>query len=110
MRQPPARYSAPVSFVHALSLADFITTIVGFEVFGTHRRRLPFSGRGRQPNRSHQEAERRIVAARVRGGFFRHAIVCKWPKAAVSECLLSRRCWRLSGNQPRSWGEPDTSK
>jgi nitroreductase len=25
-----------VSFVHAPSLADFITTIVGFEVFGTH--------------------------------------------------------------------------
>jgi len=37
MRQPLARYRAPVSFVHALSLADFITTIVGFEVFGTHR-------------------------------------------------------------------------
>jgi hypothetical protein len=29
-----------VSFVHAPSLADFITTIVGFEVFGTHRARL----------------------------------------------------------------------
>jgi hypothetical protein len=25
-----------VSFVHAPSLADFITTIVGFKVFGTH--------------------------------------------------------------------------
>ena len=36
MRQSLARYSAPVSFVHAPSLADFITTIVGFEVFGTH--------------------------------------------------------------------------
>ena len=41
MRQPLARYSAPVSFVHTLSLADFITTIVGFEVFGTHTYSLP---------------------------------------------------------------------
>src|SRR3984893_3849363 len=31
-----ARYSAPASFVHAPSLADFITTMVGFKVFGTH--------------------------------------------------------------------------
>jgi hypothetical protein len=38
MRQSLARYSATVSFVHALSLADFITTIVGFEAFGTHKR------------------------------------------------------------------------
>jgi hypothetical protein len=37
MHQSLARYSAPVSFVHALSLADFITIIVGFKVFGTHR-------------------------------------------------------------------------
>src|ERR1700751_4473811 len=36
MRQSLARYSATVSFVHAPSLADFITTIVGFEVFGMH--------------------------------------------------------------------------
>src|SRR6266851_7766320 len=36
MRQSLARYSAPVSFVHAPSLADFITTIVGFKVFDTH--------------------------------------------------------------------------
>ena len=28
-----ARYTAPVSFVQALSWADFITTMVGFEVF-----------------------------------------------------------------------------
>jgi hypothetical protein len=26
-----------VSFVHAPSLADFITTMVGFKLFGTHR-------------------------------------------------------------------------
>jgi hypothetical protein len=32
----PRSYSAPVSFVHAPSLADFITTIVGLKVFGTH--------------------------------------------------------------------------
>jgi hypothetical protein len=32
-----APYSAPVSFVQAPSWADFITTMVGFEVFGTHR-------------------------------------------------------------------------
>src|SRR5260370_5522126 len=25
-----------------------------------------------------------------------------WHKAAVSECLLSRRCWGLSGHQPRA--------
>src|SRR5258707_15158940 len=37
MHQSLARYSAPVSFVHAPSLADFITTMVGFKVFGTHR-------------------------------------------------------------------------
>ena len=36
MHQSLARHSAPVLFVHALSLADFITTIVGFDVFGTH--------------------------------------------------------------------------
>ena len=36
MRQSLARCSATVSFVHPPSLADFITTIVGFEVFGTH--------------------------------------------------------------------------
>jgi hypothetical protein len=36
MRQSLARYSATVSFVHAPSLADFITTIVGFEVSGIH--------------------------------------------------------------------------
>jgi len=37
MRQSLARYSAPVSSVHAPSWADFITTMVGFRVFGTHR-------------------------------------------------------------------------
>src|SRR5467141_4981829 len=37
MHQSLARYSAPVSLVHAPSWADFITTMVGFKVFGTHR-------------------------------------------------------------------------
>jgi DNA end-binding protein Ku len=37
MHRSLARYSAPVSFVHAPFWADFITTMVGFEVFGTHR-------------------------------------------------------------------------
>jgi hypothetical protein len=32
-----AAMPAPVSFVHAPSLADFITTMVGFKVFGTDR-------------------------------------------------------------------------
>jgi transposase InsO family protein len=32
-----ARYSAPVSSVHAPSWADFITTMVGFRVFDTHK-------------------------------------------------------------------------
>jgi quercetin dioxygenase-like cupin family protein len=36
MHQSLGRYSAPVSFVHAPSLAGFITTMVGFKVFGTH--------------------------------------------------------------------------
>src|SRR5713226_4254247 len=36
MHQSLARYSAPVSLVHAPSWADFITTMVGFKVFGTH--------------------------------------------------------------------------
>jgi transposase InsO family protein len=36
MHRSLARYSAPVSFVQAPSWADFITTMVGFEVFGTH--------------------------------------------------------------------------
>jgi hypothetical protein len=36
MHQSLARYSAPVSSVHAPSWADFITTMVGFRVFGTH--------------------------------------------------------------------------
>src|SRR6266446_6204460 len=37
MHQSLARYSAPVSLVHAPSWADFITTMVGFKVFGTRR-------------------------------------------------------------------------
>src|SRR5260370_6720934 len=37
MHQSLARYSAPVSLVHAPSGADFITAMVGFKVFGTHR-------------------------------------------------------------------------
>jgi putative SOS response-associated peptidase YedK len=37
MRQSLARCSAPVSFVHAPSLADFITSMFGFKVFGTDR-------------------------------------------------------------------------
>ena len=36
-----AQYSAPVSFVQAPSWADFITTMVGFEVFGTHSQTRP---------------------------------------------------------------------
>src|ERR1700716_862928 len=36
MRRSLARYSAPVSSVHAPSWADFTTTMVGFRVFGTH--------------------------------------------------------------------------
>jgi hypothetical protein len=39
MRRSLARYSAPVSSVQAPSWADFITTIVGFRVFGTHKGR-----------------------------------------------------------------------
>src|SRR5712671_3502127 len=39
MHQSLARYSAPVSLVHAPSWADFITTMVGFKVFGTHNGR-----------------------------------------------------------------------
>src|SRR5690242_20262555 len=39
MRQSLAWYSAPVSSVHTPSWADFITTMVGFRVFGTHRSR-----------------------------------------------------------------------
>src|ERR1700726_3953422 len=35
MRSSIARYSAPVSFIHAPSLADFITIIVGFK-FSVH--------------------------------------------------------------------------
>jgi hypothetical protein len=38
MRPSLAQYSAPVSSVQAPSWADFITTIVGFRVFGTHSR------------------------------------------------------------------------
>src|ERR1700676_348572 len=37
MHRSLARYSAPVSFVQAPSWADFITTMVGLKVFGTHR-------------------------------------------------------------------------
>ena len=44
MHQSLARYSAPVSLVHAPSWADFITTMVGFKVFGTHNGELK-SGR-----------------------------------------------------------------
>jgi hypothetical protein len=36
MRRSLARFSAPVSSVQAPSWADFITTIVGFRIFGTH--------------------------------------------------------------------------
>src|SRR5258707_6846486 len=47
MHRSLARCSAPVSFVQAPSWADFITTMVGFEVFGTHnivRRKKAGSG------------------------------------------------------------------
>src|SRR6266851_2465676 len=44
MHQSLARYSAPVSLVHAPSWADFITTMVGFKVFGTHTGAGPCSG------------------------------------------------------------------
>src|ERR1700681_1955947 len=37
MRQSLARFSASVSSVHSPSWAYFITTMVGFRVFGTHR-------------------------------------------------------------------------
>ena len=37
MHQSLARCSAPVSLVHAPSWADFITAMVGFKVFGTHK-------------------------------------------------------------------------
>jgi len=43
-----ARYSAPVLFVHAPSLVDFITMIVAFKVFGTHSR-PPVANAGRSP-------------------------------------------------------------
>jgi IclR family KDG regulon transcriptional repressor len=36
MRRSLAWYSAPVSFAHVPSWADFITITVGFRVFGTH--------------------------------------------------------------------------
>src|SRR6266851_9861136 len=36
MHQSLARYSAPVSLVHAPSWADSTTAMVGFKVFGTH--------------------------------------------------------------------------
>ena len=37
MRRSLAWYSAPVSFVHVPSRADFITITLGIRVFGTHR-------------------------------------------------------------------------
>jgi hypothetical protein len=43
MRPSLARYSAPVSFVHAPSLADFITNIVGFK-FSVHTGAHPKAG------------------------------------------------------------------
>src|SRR5258708_17475740 len=49
MRQSLARYSSPVSFVHAPSLAHFITTIVGFKVFDTHKGLFLLNGRPRLP-------------------------------------------------------------
>src|SRR6266481_5108067 len=57
MRQSLARYSATVSFVHAPSLADFITTIVGFEVFGTHTHANPVD-RLSSPQRVSKAVER----------------------------------------------------
>jgi hypothetical protein len=54
MRQSLARYCAPASFGHAPSSVDFITTIAGLNVFGTHRGcALLAIGAGRQ--QSHQE-------------------------------------------------------
>src|SRR3979490_3514654 len=38
MRRSLVRCSAPVSSVHAPSWVDFITAMVEFRVFGTHRR------------------------------------------------------------------------
>jgi transposase InsO family protein len=42
-----ARYSTPVSSVHAPSWADFITAMVGFRVFDTHSGHKPTSVRDR---------------------------------------------------------------
>src|ERR1700730_14047303 len=65
MHRSLARYSAPVSFVQAPSWADFITTMVGFEVFATHkgRRSRDFA----PPNPEAAPMQHRLLPARVYG-------------------------------------------
>src|SRR6202051_2207234 len=71
MHRSLARYSAPVSFVQAPSWADFTTTMVGFEVFGTHRgdrQRYPTSPAGptgRQSSFRRNEKGQTICSTRV---------------------------------------------
>src|SRR5450631_4119690 len=89
MRESLARYSAPVSFVHARSSVDFITTTVGLKVFGTHKQRIihrrmhkPYKKRVRMPSildphRSDIErwlaAEPRLTALAILGRLAEHS-------------------------------------
>ena len=66
MRPSLARNSAPVSFVHAPSLADFITIIVGFK-FSVHKRRTAIDRIGGDPEAFVRSHVRRLEALRRAG-------------------------------------------
>src|ERR1700737_2491937 len=57
MHRSLARYSAAVSSIHAPSWADFITTMVGFRVFGTHSTSHALKA-SQRANRAHHQAFR----------------------------------------------------
>src|SRR5258708_25570793 len=94
MHRSLARYSAPVSFVQAPSWADFITAMVGFEVFGTHKEYVACA-----PDVGHQDVKlqgrrraktRTIIRTSAGRAALRSSITTKgfsswllrWPRAA----------------------------
>src|SRR6266478_2954194 len=99
MHQSLARYSAPVSLVHAPSWADFITTMVGFKVFGTHSRcwraKWTFVVWDQRPAvvvHRHSLHVRHRFGAADPGPVIRRALLDIW---AVKSSILERRSLRI---------------
>jgi hypothetical protein len=94
MRQYPARYSAPVSFVHAPSLADFITTTPVFK-FSVHTPGSP-------PRRRAAAPRRKVVNTRIRP---QAMLICNETIAAHAHWQFACRAKNLTGMRSR-WTAP----